>query len=90
MVMLEPLISLIVCSCLGGPGLSPLTNHHRLRQGGQGSHGGWEEWGRQEVGGGGGQYEVERERKTGEAPNRGKKKGKAIIVTSFSPYKDIS
>lgn len=59
MVMLEPLISLIVCSCLGGPGLSPLTNHRSLRQGGQGSQGG-----REEVGGGGRgeQHEVDRER----------------------------
>lgn len=53
MVMLEPLISLIVCSCLGGPGLSPLTNHRSLRQGGQGSQGEWKERGRQEEVGGG-------------------------------------
>ena len=62
MVMLEPLISLIVCSCLGGPGLSPLTNHCSLRQGGQGSQGEWEEWGRWRWG----DHEVERERETEE------------------------
>lgn len=54
MVMLEPLISLIVCSCLGGPGLSPLTNHRSLRQGGQGSQGEREEGGREAGGEGGG------------------------------------
>lgn len=66
MVMLEPLISLIVCSCLGGPGLSPLTNHRSLRQGGQGSQGEREEGGREAGGEGGGgegeQHEVDRER----------------------------
>lgn len=66
MVMLEPLISLIVCSCLGGPGLSPLTNHRSLHQGGQGSQGEREEGGGEAGGGGGGgrgeQYEVDRGR----------------------------
>lgn len=68
MVMLEPLISLIVCSCLGGPSLSPLTNHRSLRQGGQGSQGEREEGGTEAGGEGGGrggrgeQHEVDRER----------------------------
>lgn len=70
MVMLEPLISLIVCSCLGGPGLSPLTNHHSLRQRGQGSQGEWEERGRR---GGGGRRkwrEEERQRRFSKGESR--------------------
>lgn len=46
MVMLEPLISLIVCSCLGGearrPGPDP-TDWHGLVKGKRGRDGGWEE-----------------------------------------------
>lgn len=41
-------------------------------------------------GGGGDQYEVERERETEEVQKRGEEKGKVIIMASFSPYKDIS
>lgn len=45
MVMLEPLISLIVCSCLGGKARRPRpdpTDWHGLVKGRRGREGGWE------------------------------------------------
>lgn len=67
MVMLEPLISLIVCSCLGGPGLSALTNHHGLHWGWWARGGEWEEQGKQK------NQEGEGEQHEGGSRQRGRK-----------------